>query len=106
MIIAFETKKLRTICEDDMVATKELGQAVADALKERLADVRAAESIADLIVGTPQTSGTDESTLTITLTLSAKTVWTPNHVSQPCRDDGRINWDRINRVRLLSIERS
>lgn len=104
MIIAFETKRLRTICEDDKVATKELGPVVADALRERLADLRAADLINELIVGNPAISGSDGSTLTISLTTDTRTVWSPNHVHDRRSANGDIDWDQTSRVRLLSIE--
>lgn len=103
MIIAFETKRLRTICEDDAVAVKALGAPAAEALQQRLADLRAAESISELLVGSPRTSDTDGSTLTITLTASAHSIWAANHVSPPRDSSGRIDWDRTRRLRLLEI---
>lgn len=103
MVIAFATKRLRDICEDGAVAVKELGSPVAEALQERLADLRAAASIDDLIVGSPRVSGADSSTLTIMLTGSAYTLWAANHVT-PYRDaEGHIDWTRTRRVRLLEI---
>lgn len=103
MIIAFETKRLREICEDDAVAINELGTSVAEALKQRLADVRAAESISDLIVGSPCPSGPDSSTLTISLNSSVRTVWSPNHVSPPRNSAGHIDWSRARRLLLREI---
>ena len=103
MIIAFETKKLREICEDDAVAVKELGSPAAEALQQRLADLRAAESIEELLVGNPRPSGADSAALVITLTASMDMIWTANHVSPPRDDAGRIDWTRTRRVRLLEI---
>ena len=103
MIIAFETKRLREICEDNAVAVKELGSPAAEALQQRLADLRAAETIGDLIVGSPRASGTDGATLTITLTETAHTVWAANHVNPPRDQTGRVDWTRTRRVRLLQI---
>lgn len=106
MIIAFETKRLRAICEDETVASKAFGPAAADALQQRLADLRAADTIHDLIVGNPVVSGPDQSTLTIALAGGVRTLWSPNHVNVPRRTDGQVDWDRTRRIRLLAIERS
>ena len=106
MIIAFETKRLREICEDDAVAVNELGSPAAKALQQRLADLRAAETIRDLIVGSPRVSGIDDAILTITLTPTAHTIWSANHVSPPRDEAGRIDWMRTRRVRLLEIVRA
>ena len=56
MELAFETMSLRTICESESDAKHELGQTVAESLKRRLADLRAATSITDLVAGRPRVS--------------------------------------------------
>lgn len=103
MIIAFETRRLREICEDGAVAVTELGSPAAEALQQRLADLRAAESITDLVVGNPSTSGVGSAMLTIALTPTAYTIWSPNAVTPPRSADGHIDWTRTRRVRLLEI---
>lgn len=104
MIIAFQTETLRRICEDDTVATAQLGAPVARALRERLSDVRAASTIEDLFVGRPRLSGPREELLTIDLGTDARSVWTANHVQLPVTEDGLVDWTRTTRVRLTSIE--
>jgi hypothetical protein len=106
MIIAFETRDLRQICEDGDTAVKKLGSELALALQQRLADVRAAESIGDLLVGDPRTSDPEHSTLTISLGGSACTIWSQNHVRPRLTVDGRIDWDRTTRLLLREIRRS
>ncbi len=46
--LAFETKRLREICENEEIASQELGAEGAERLKHRLADLRAAGSIEEL----------------------------------------------------------
>src|SRR5437763_9848242 len=53
--LAFETKHMRTLCESSADAISELGQEVAYALIDRLADVDSAMSIKDVLMGQPQT---------------------------------------------------
>jgi len=106
MIIAFDSKKLREICEDDAVAVKELGSPAAEALRQRLADLRAAESIRDLLVGNPRTSGAENATLTIDLTAAARTIWSQNHTTPPRTSLGDIDWERTGRVRLVEIAKA
>ena len=106
MIIAFDTKKLREICEDDAVAVKELGSPAAEALRQRLADLRAAESISDLLVGNPRTSGAENVNLTIDLTATARTIWSQNQTTPLRTPLGDIDWKRTGRVRLVEIAKS
>lgn len=103
MIVAFQTEKLRRICEDDTVATAQLGAPVAAALRERLADVRAASTIDELLVGRPRLSGQKGELLTLDLGTDAKSVWTVNHVPQRMNEDGLVDWTRTTRVRLIKI---
>lgn len=104
MIVAFQTETLRRICEDDTVATAQLGAPAASALRARLSDVRAASTIDDLFVGGPRLSGPMEELLTIDLGTHARSVWTANHVQLPMTEDGLVDWTRTTRVRLTSIE--
>ena len=53
--LAFNSRELRSICEHEPTAKDALGAEIAEALRRRLADLRAATSIADLIVGNPHT---------------------------------------------------
>jgi hypothetical protein len=104
MILAFETEELRTICEDPDVATTRLGAAIASQLRGRLADIRAATSISDLLVGNPRLSGSCSENLSIDLDPEVYMVWTANHVTARTQPDGHIDWSRVSRVRLLKIE--
>lgn len=104
MIIAFQTEKLRRICEDDTVATAQLGALVAGALRERLADVRAASTIDELLVGSPRLSGAKGELLTLDLGTGARSVWTANHVPARINEDGLVDWTCTTRVQLTKIE--
>jgi hypothetical protein len=53
--LAFESKALLTLCESESRACSELGADVAESLKHRLADLRAARTATDLLVGRPRT---------------------------------------------------
>lgn len=48
MILSFSTKKIRELCEREDLARGELGQLAAGMLKQRLGDLDAAPSWADL----------------------------------------------------------
>lgn len=104
MIVAFQTEKLRKICEDDEVATEQLGAPVAAALRERIADLRAASRIDDLVVGRPRLSGHTGELLTLDLGPDARSVWTANHVPLRLNKDEHVDWTRTTRVRLITIE--
>src|SRR5690242_19229399 len=52
--LAFATKSLRQLCESEAIAKQEIGVSVAEKLKRRLADMRAATCVTDLIAGKPR----------------------------------------------------
>jgi proteic killer suppression protein len=55
--LAFDSKSLRTTCENESQAKLELGATVAEILKHRLADLRAARSVKDLVAGRSRAVG-------------------------------------------------
>lgn len=105
MLVAFQTKKLRRVCEDESVASAMLGPTVAAQLRERLADIRAASTTDDLLVGSPRVGASNSTLLTIDLGPNSHMTWTANHVTPRTNEDGDIDWSRVTRIRLLKIER-
>lgn len=103
MILAFETEELRTLCEDDDAARSHLGDDVAHALRIRLADLRASDSIHDLLVGNPTPTGEGGSLLEVDLVDGVGMTFAPNHSHPRIADAGTTNWALIRRIRLISI---
>ena len=54
LVLAFDSLHLRAICENTDQGDSELGAVVARTLRNRLADLKAATSPADLIAGIPR----------------------------------------------------
>lgn len=104
MIVAFESKQLRTICEDPDVAVTRLGQEIAHRLRGRVADIRAATNVSDLLVGNPRLQGSSLELLVVDLGDEARMVWKANHVSPRTLPDGNTDWSQVSRVKLLKIE--
>ncbi|MGL5033084.1 MAG: hypothetical protein ACRC6M_04695 [Microcystaceae cyanobacterium] len=51
MEITFNNQKLKSICEQPILAQKKLGKVGAKKLQSRLADIIAAETVRDLVTG-------------------------------------------------------
>ncbi len=104
--IAFATRQLRDICEKEASAVDAFGVAGVGALKRRLADLRAANSVEDLVAGRPtQLDGADAGQLSIPLTKNLRMVLSANHPHNPTTENGDINWAQVRRVKLQRIER-
>ena len=101
MELAFETKLLREICESEETAKRELGTKVAEELKRRLADLRAAASVGDLPVAKPRKMS---ETCVFDLADGYKLSFSPNHSNNPLLKSGKIDWAKVARIKILSIE--
>jgi hypothetical protein len=101
--LAFESRELRDICESEAEARRHLGDSVAEMLKHRLADLDAASSPKDLLVGQPRL-GADTETMVIDLCEGHRLVFTANHPNNPTTPDGKLDWTRVRRIRILRIE--
>jgi len=104
--LAFESKLLRTICENESEATRELGATAAGILKHRLADLQAATSVKDLIAGRPRVlKGPDCEYMAVDLCDGYRMVFTANHPNNPVTKTNDLDWSRVTRIKILRIER-
>ena len=106
MELAFSSPSLRTICEDEARAENELGSEVAEVLKRRLADMRAATSLIDIVVGQPrELDGADRKLMAIDLCENYRIVFCPNHPKSLMIGISESEWSKVTRLRILRIER-
>jgi hypothetical protein len=99
MELAFATKALRSLCEEEGTAVEKFGTKVAAELRARIADLRAADSVADIVAGTPQFFD-DDPRMTISVLEALEIVLRPNHLSVPSDAEGRIDWSRVRRLKI------
>jgi hypothetical protein len=100
--LAFATRNLRSICEDSIKARNTLGDDVAEHLRSRIADLRAAESVDELVAGRPTTTKGADPRLTIRLGGGVVLSCRPNHASPPRLDD-ELDWPRVRRLQVVAI---
>jgi hypothetical protein len=105
MELAFATQRLRSVCEDDTVAAAAFDAPVVEQLKARLADLRAAESIYDLLIGDPLILPGGNPRVAVGLADGYALIATPNHRATPLAPDGAVDWRRVRRLQLLEIMR-
>jgi len=103
--LAFSTKALRAVCESEERAQSELGVDLASILKRRLADLRAAANVTDLVAGNPRPAPQSKKELMLDLADGFAVFLTANHAANPRRRSGDIDWSKVSRVRLLRIEK-
>ncbi|MCP8687281.1 hypothetical protein [Marinobacterium sedimentorum] len=104
--IAFDTKKLRKLCENETYADKQLGREVADMLRHRLADMDSALVVTDLVAGVPKKINYDDvSCLSLKLCNSYFIVFCSNNVNTPILSASEVDWKSIRRIKIISIKK-
>ena len=90
------------MCENEAEGKRQLGDTVAKALRNRLADCEAASSPRELLAGRPQERA--DGTMSVDLDDGYRLVFAANHPSIPMTPGGDVDWVKVHRIRILSIE--
>ncbi|HCF99023.1 MAG TPA: hypothetical protein DEV93_00600 [Chloroflexi bacterium] len=104
MELAFATRALRSICEQADLASDKFGHEVAAELRARIADLRAAESVADIVAGQPRLLDDDDPRLILTLVDVVEMVIRPNHVLGWQGVRGPFEWQNVRRIRIDALD--
>lgn len=107
MVLAFDSKLLRMVCEQATEAYCRFGPTVAKMLHHRLADLRAATVAKDLVVGQPCVlKSTDGQEMAVDLCEGYRIVFSANHPNNPKLETGDVDWTNVSRIKILGIEKS
>lgn len=101
MEISFASRSLRSLCEDP--SSSPFPAPTVDALRDRLADVRAADSAADLIVAVTLQSSPPPPRLVIELSDVHAIICQVGHARLPVSASGDVRWDRVRRIKIMSV---
>jgi hypothetical protein len=99
--IAFDTEKLRNLCEREFHATRQFGSRVAEVLRHRLADLRAARTIYDVIVGNMRAFPDDRTRMMLDLCDGYVLVFCANHPQKQSSEP--LDWAKVSRIRVTDI---
>ncbi len=96
------------LCECQMSAEREFGIEVARELRARLADIREASTVLELLAGQPQEIADGRHRCyEIRLPEGYRMVICANHDPLPLQEDtGRVDWSRVSRVKITRIEKT
>lgn len=82
-----------------------LGPQAADQLRHRLADMRAATCVLDLVAGKPrELPGDHPRSMCIELSPNVQIVFCANHLKVPVLVPGDVDWSQVDRIKLVAIE--
>jgi hypothetical protein len=102
--ISFETRRLRDLCEDEVLAEEVLSKTNAELLRIKLSDIRAAENVEELQIFKPVKGVYDgHSCLVFELAPPNAIVLVPQGKGV---DPGAMNssWLTVRRVKVVSLE--
>ena len=106
MVIAFNSKALRLLCENQRRAKAVLGSAKAEKLRHRLADLDSAANVLELVAGNPRPIETNPIGMQVDLCDGATVVFEAGHKNPNVDDHGGIQWKDVSRVKILEIKQS
>lgn len=103
--LSFRTRQLRTLCEDNERAISVFGRTIGTNLRRRLADLRAAQAIDDIIVGKPTIGGHQSSELRLSLGDGYSLLCRPNHQMTDLTAGDLFDWSHVYRLQIMKIEK-
>lgn len=107
MELSFQTRALRDTCESTDKLRRQYGDRAGESVKARLADLRAASTINDVVIGTPREVSHDgRPAMTLDLEDGYTMVFCPNHLKTPVSADASVDWSSVSRIKILAIEGS
>lgn len=107
MIPNFETDELRSICTKRNVALDRLGTATAVELARALSDIVACDTASEFFELNPHAIVTlNETEKLLILTTGAKVKLCSGHPHYPDPPPMTIDWQKITRIRIMSIEQN
>lgn len=103
--LSFDTPRLRLICEVDAKARERLPAAAVAQLQARLADIRAAASIADLVVSRPILNPRPPGRVRFLLEGGYELVCVGSYAEPPTTEDGLVDFSRMRRLKVTHVGR-
>lgn len=103
--IEFATLNLQNICENDKLMKKKFGNACANKLKARLADLQSATYVTELAAGRPHPLKYKRlGEFSITISGPLRLIFGCGNKQIPRTDGDAVDWNQVTIIRILSIE--
>jgi len=107
MLIFFRTKKLQKICSESREMQKQLGPAMARKLRQRLMELKAAETLADISHLPPprchELGGDRAGQFSVDLDHPHRLLFIPADEPVPHREDGGVDLERVREIEIIEI---
>lgn len=107
MELFFRSKKIQKICNDEKKMLAELGNQRAGKLKQRLAELHAADNLTQISRVPPprchELTGDRKGQLSVDLGHPYRLIFIPANEPVPKHPDGGLDWDRVTEVEIVEI---
>jgi proteic killer suppression protein len=107
MLVFFSTKKLQKICSDEREMQKQLGPGMARKLRQRLMELKAAETLADVSHLPPprchELTGDRAGQFSVDLEHPYRLLFIPADELIPYRGDGGVDLARVGEIEIIEI---
>lgn len=108
MLIYFRTSKLQKLCSKEREMLKQLGRVMADKLQQRLMELNAADSLADVSHLPPprchELSGNRAGQFSVDLEHPYRLLFIPADDPIPLKEDGGIDLSQVREIEIIKIE--
>jgi proteic killer suppression protein len=108
MLISFKTKKLQKTCSQQREMQKQLGPAMARKLQQRLMELQAADTLADISHLPPprchELGGNRTGQFSVDLVHPYRLLFIPAENPVPTREDGGVDLNLVVAVQIIEIE--
>jgi proteic killer suppression protein len=108
MLIYFRTKKLQKLCSEQREMQKQLGQAMARKLMQRMTELKAAEALSDISHLPPprchELTGNRAGQFSVDLEHPYRLLFIPADDPIPYREDEGIDLALVKEIEIIDIE--
>lgn len=107
MVIYFKTKKLQKLCSKGGEAIKKLGPRGGIKLQQRMMELQAASTLADISRVPParchELTGNRKGQLSVDLDHPYRLLFIPANDPLPEREDGGLDWSGVTEVEIIEV---
>lgn len=102
MVISFQNRTIRQVCEDDESAMEYLDIEIIKILKNRLSDFEAAKNISEIPIGNlKEVNNSKNNFFTIDLIKEYKLIFVVNNLN--LQESVKLDWTKITRIKIIDI---
>jgi proteic killer suppression protein len=105
--IQFTSRKLQKVCNSEKEMRTRFGKPLAERLKQRLAELKAADTLEDIrrlpSARCHELSQNRKGQLAVDVVHPRRLIFEPDHNPVPRKPDGGLDWPHVTRIRVIEI---